>query len=636
MPSSGRQTDQPYPFLKCWMRISEPIKDARLAGKNASACVSVFATRSSDVFHAASSACDRLVHPTVADDAGRRRHRHLIGLLLASPFFVGAAAALLLPGMLGASMTLAFVCGLFSIAWLFALQLSSSGKDRCAAPAALVLGTVLLSVIVAAAGGLASPASVMIAALPLEAYFRGRSAQSLLIGGGAALAVLLLQAILGVTVMTQAGPAAGWHWLLPLAYGMTLLPRLPGLLDTASLNLPGERAAVLEDMIGAVVIRMTPTGEVSDVSAQARSILSLAPELLFGAGLFERVHISDRVAYLCALADMREGGSHRKVEVRLRLPRMQDDQPNDNYRPFSIELMSGGSAHPIVALIRENDETMELRDALVASAEATEALELAKGRFLAAVSHELRTPLNAIIGFSDMLLLELFGSFGDPRQKEYVTLVRDSGRHLLEVVNSILDVSKIESGAYATNPEPFQFVDAVRMCEQMMSLQAQNKAIALTAQIAPEAGEILADKRAVQQMLINLVSNAIKFTPKGGTVSLGAKRIGSRLHFWVSDTGIGIAEDDLCRLGKPFTQVQNDYTRQYEGTGLGLALVKGLVSLHDGTMSIESAVGQGTTVTISLPVAGPATQKGGEKGALLPMPSVKRKEDDNGALRKAG
>ena len=124
--------------------------------------------------------------------------------------------------------------------------------------------------------------------------------------------------------------------------------------------------------------------------------------------------------------------------------------------------------------------------------------------------------------------------------------------------------------------------------------------------VAPAIGEIRADRRAVQQILINLLSNAVKFTPKGGRVALRAKRIGTRLHFSVSDTGIGIAEDDLARLGQPFAQVRNDHTRQFEGTGLGLALVKGLVALHDGTMSIDSTFGQGTTVTISLPIEGPA------------------------------
>ena len=201
---------------------------------------------------------------------------------------------------------------------------------------------------------------------------------------------------------------------------------------------------------------------------------------------------------------------------------------------------------------------------------------MAKGRFLAVVSHELRTPLNAIIGFSDMLMNEMFGAFKDPRQKEYVGLVRDSGQHLLAVVTSILDVSRIESGAYAAEPEPFRFMEAVDMCQSMMSLQAQTKNIDLQTQIAPDAGDINADRRAVQQILINLVSNAIKFTPNGGDVVVGAKRIGSRLHFWVRDTGIGIAEEDFANLGKPFMQIRTtiragsgDWPRPFAGQGPG-------------------------------------------------------------------
>jgi cell cycle sensor histidine kinase DivJ len=139
----------------------------------------------------------------------------------------------------------------------------------------------------------------------------------------------------------------------------------------------------------------------------------------------------------------------------------------------------------------------------------------------------------------------------------------------------------------------------------------------------------------VQQILINLVSNAVKFTPDGGRVEIGAKRLGSRLHFWVSDTGIGIAQDDLSRLGTPFTQIQNDYTRRFEGTGLGLSLVKGLVALHDGAMSIESAPGEGTTVTISLPIEGPAFRPEPAKGELMRLPAGRNKEMRSGPLRKA-
>jgi cell cycle sensor histidine kinase DivJ len=143
------------------------------------------------------------------------------------------------------------------------------------------------------------------------------------------------------------------------------------------------------------------------------------------------------------------------------------------------------------------------------------------------------------------------------------------------------------------------------MCRSMMAHQASVKPVSLRVALAPNVGEVCADRRAIQQILINLVSNAVKFTPTGGSVVIGAKRTGERLRFWVSDTGIGISSDDLKRLGQPFTQVQNDYTRQFEGTGLGLSLVKGLVALHEGAMMIESAPGDGTTVTVTVPIAGP-------------------------------
>ncbi|TJW67316.1 MAG: HAMP domain-containing histidine kinase, partial [Mesorhizobium sp.] len=326
----------------------------------------------------------------------------------------------------------------------------------------------------------------------------------------------------------------------------------------------------------------------------------------------------------------------RRVDLRIRLPR-DGSGAADNFRPFRLQLMRGEQRDTFMLLLSENDDVAALREKLAAANETAAAAEVTKGRFLAVVSHELRTPLNAIIGFSDMLLHEMFGPFGDPRQKEYVGLVRDSGQHLLNVVTSILDVSRIEAGAYATEPEPFRFAEAVDMCQSMMRLQAEAKNIRLAAQIAPDAGEINADRRAVQQILINLVSNAIKFTPDGGKVVVGAKRVGSRLHFWVSDTGIGIAEEDFVNLGKPFMQIQNDYTRRFEGTGLGLSLVKGLVALHDGTMSIESMPGEGTTVTISLPVNGPRGRSDKSDGVLA-IPALKTKGhakgDRNGSLRK--
>jgi cell cycle sensor histidine kinase DivJ len=597
--------------------------------------VSLFATRSSEVFGAIAAACDRLVHPSVAEAFARARQQRMVGILLAAPFFAAVAAAFFLSASLGAATTLTVICAAFSVAWAGIVLIGSTADDKIAGRASLVVGFLALSILIAAAGGTASPMTAMILALPLEAYWQRRTARSALWGGAAALALLPLQAILTTAVFTETMPVSAWHWLVPLAYLASLLPRIGGFAGAQNQSEQNESHPRLEDIVDGVVFRMTQSGDVADVSVQARTKLHLAPELLLGTGLFDRIHISDRVGYLCALADLRDGAARQTVEARIRLPQRDNSNASDNYRPFLIELMNDGDeGNGFTLLVRENDELAGLRAELTVAAEAAETLELAKGRFLAAVSHELRTPLNAIIGFSDMLIHEMFGGFKDPRQKEYVTLVRDSGHHLLSVVNSILDVSKIESGAYATNPELFRFADAVEMCRSMMSLQAEAKSISLATQIAPEAGEIHADKRAVQQMLINLVSNAIKFTPNGGKVTVGGKRLGSRLHFWVSDNGIGIADDDLCRLGKPFTQVQNDYTRQFEGTGLGLSLVKGLVTLHEGTMSIESALGEGTTVTITLPVAGPAKKEPAKKGALLPLEAGRKKETGHGALRK--
>jgi cell cycle sensor histidine kinase DivJ len=587
---------------------------------------------------ALAAGCERMVHPTVVGQKDRLRQRRFIGVMLAAPFFAAGAAVTLVTSGIGAAVTVATIFAAFGLCWFAALLVAASGKMALAGEVALAMGGLALAGVIAAAGGLASPVALLAVALPFEAWWIGASRRAALWGAVSSLVAVLLQGLAGPAFPLGATEIAGWHWLLPLAWALTLVPRVAALRGTAgaqAASVPGDR---LEDIIEAVVLRVARHGEVLDASAKARTILKLPPELLFGTGLFDRIHLSDRVSYLSALADMRDGAAARQIDLRIRLPQNGGGPTADNYRPFSLELMRAEHQKDMFTLLlRENDEIVGLRENLATSNEAAASAEVAKGRFLATVSHELRTPLNAIIGFSDMLLHEMFGTFKDPRQKEYVGLVRDAGQHLLAVVTSILDVSRIEAGAYSTHPEPFRFVEAVEMCQSMMLLQAEAKNISLQAQIAPDAGEINADRRAVHQILINLVSNAIKFTPDGGDVVVGAKRIGSRLHFWVRDTGIGIAEEDFANLGKPFMQIQNDYTRRFEGTGLGLSLVKGLVALHDGTMSIESMPGEGTTVTISFPVNGPK-ERSADKSGVLSMPAAKTKGqskgDRHGSLRK--
>ncbi|RWM83725.1 MAG: PAS domain-containing sensor histidine kinase [Mesorhizobium sp.] len=576
-----------------------------------------------------------MVHPSILGQNDRRCQRRFIGIMLAAPFFAAGAAVTLVTSGMGAAVTMAAIFATFGLCWFAALLVAASGKMAFAGQVALVMGSLALAGVIAAADGLASPVAMLVVALPFEAWWIGASRRAALWGAIAAFVAILLQAF--ASSVFPFGPAeiTAWHWLLPLGWALTVFPRVVRLGNPAGAQLDPAPDDRLENIIDAVVLRAGRHGEVLDASAKSRTILKLQPELLFGSGLFDRIHLSDRVAYLSALADMRDGASARRLDLRVRLPQNGNGPTADNYRPFSLELMRAEQEDVFALVLRENDELAGLREELAAAKEAAASAEVAKGRFLAVVSHELRTPLNAIIGFSDMLLHEMFGTFKDPRQKEYVGLVKESGQHLLAVVTSILDVSRIEAGAYATEPEPFRFVEAVEMCQSMMRLQAEAKNIDLQAQIAPDAGEINADRRAVQQILINLVSNAIKFTPDGGDVVVGAKRIGSRLHFWVRDTGIGIAEEDFANLGKPFMQIQNDYTRRFEGTGLGLSLVKGLVALHEGTMSIESMPGEGTTVTISLPVNGPKGRST-DKPGVLPMPAAKAetKGDRHGSLRK--
>jgi cell cycle sensor histidine kinase DivJ len=218
------------------------------------------------------------------------------------------------------------------------------------------------------------------------------------------------------------------------------------------------------------------------------------------------------------------------------------------------------------------------------------------------MSHELRTPLNVIIGFSDMLTHESALMLDAERRLEYAQLINDSGHHLLAVVNGILDMSKIESGNFEITPEPFAPAQVIENCRNLMALKAKTAGVTLIAEVPEKLPELNADKRSLGQVLINLIDNAIKFTPRGGTVTIGARVEGQTLVFGVEDSGVGISADDLPRLGEPFFQARGAYDRRHDGTGLGLSIVKGLVALHGGDMKIRSRVAEGTHVEIRLPI----------------------------------
>jgi len=230
-----------------------------------------------------------------------------------------------------------------------------------------------------------------------------------------------------------------------------------------------------------------------------------------------------------------------------------------------------------------------------------------KSDFLANMSHELRTPLNAINGFSDIMKKEMFGPLGDPRYKEYVSDILFSGQHLLSLINDILDMSKIEAGKMTLNTDMLQINEMISQVVRIVRGRAEDGRLKLIYDNV-DIKNIEADPRAVKQVLLNLMTNAIKFTPEGGTVRVEAIEKQAGIIVKVHDSGIGISKENIERLAKPFEQIESQHSKQHEGTGLGLALSKSLVELHGGNFLIESEPGHGTVVTFTLPNI-PPTQK---------------------------
>lgn len=256
--------------------------------------------------------------------------------------------------------------------------------------------------------------------------------------------------------------------------------------------------------------------------------------------------------------------------------------------------LEDGLAAAIVRAENSREEAVVARDSAIQA-------NRMKSMFLATMSHELRTPLNAIIGFSELMQAELHGRHADPRYREYSGLIQDAGRHLLSLINDVLDMSKIEAGKFELNREHFDARMIVRECLTLMGERARQGSIALGEQLPPAPLFVEADLRAIKQILLNLLSNAVKFTPEGGRITVGAETQGPSLVLKVKDTGIGVPPDQLSRLGNPFVQVRSSAGAAHEGTGLGLALVRALTEMHGGSFKIESVVGKGTTVTITLP-----------------------------------
>lgn len=273
------------------------------------------------------------------------------------------------------------------------------------------------------------------------------------------------------------------------------------------------------------------------------------------------------------------------------------------HKPFSKETLSTTIElaiykHRMEKKLRESEEKISAaRDAAVRDS-------LAKSDFLASMSHELRTPLNAVMGFAEMMRQHIFGPLGDPHYEGYAKDIYNSGAHLLELINDILDISKVEKGKLELHEEDIDVGEVVRSSLDMVRKQAVAGKVELTDGPGENLPLLRADERIVKQILLNFLSNAVKFTPAGGRVTISAGIGGDGgFIFRIADTGIGIAGEDIAKVLSPYAQVDSALARRHKGTGLGVSLAKRLTEAHGGTLEIESEIGKGTTVTVRFPPA---------------------------------
>jgi len=559
---------------------------------------------------------DALLHPSARYDAlTRARHRAFMAPRLLGSLVVLAAFPVFL-AMRGAPTALEVA----AFAWLIAPILLSWFLSRTGRyEGAHVLSSLALAgfvmVVAAATGGIESFAAVWLIVIPLEAalsasrrvvafsFALAMSCAALLIVLGhyhmlpvPDLGTALRGALTGFGVVSAIFYAAG------LAFGAESLART----TVSLLYVEEDRYRLLARNMSDMISRHSRNGAVQFVSPAAETMAGAPVARLLGHGLFDRVHVADRPAYLTALSDAARGGEARSVEFRLRRDAVRgQNHPADfiwvEMRCRPLEQASGEAE--VVAVMRDVTDRKVQEEALELARIAAEQADASKTRFLATMSHELRTPLNAIIGFSEMIVQEDVLMIDAARRKEYAQLINDSGQHLLSVVNGILDMSKMETGNFEISPEPFAPRTALLNCCNLLALKARESGVDLVTRAPEDLPVMNGDPRAFKQIALNLVANAIKFTERGGSVTVSAVVEGSRLMLRVADTGVGIAADDLKRIGDPFFQAGKTYQRKHEGTGLGLSIVKGLVGLHNGEINVQSKVGDGTTVTVALPLS---------------------------------
>jgi two-component system, cell cycle sensor histidine kinase DivJ len=603
---------------------------------------------------------DALVHPSAPEDALVRRRA-----VMAPRLFGSLIAICILPVFLvlrGVPTVREFVvlAGMM-VPISTAYFLFRSGRREAAHILSGLALAGIATVVAANSGGIDSFAAIWLVLIPLQAAASGSRR---------VVVIAALLALGGVALLIMAGPwlsfapptdrAAGTLAALGIVSASLCATGIALGADSVThagswlIGLEEDQCRLLAGDMTDVITRHGRNGRVLFASPNAQAALGPPAGDLLGYGLFERIHIADRPAYLTALSDAAAAGESAGIEtcgtktcgtktcgtktcgieacgieacgVEFRLRHTVNEGGAEavrfiwvemRCRPLDTRVAAARDGGEVVAVLRDVTIRKAHQEALIAARAEAERANAAKNRFLAVMSHELRTPLNAIIGFSEMLRNETQIRVDADRRQEYARLINESGFHLLAVVNEILEMSRLETGDFEITLEPFKLAAVMVSCHELLSLRAQDAGVALRCDAPASLPDIVADKRAVKQILINLISNAIKFTERDGTVNIAARVAGADILLSVEDTGIGIADDDLARIGDPFYQARGNYARRHDGAGLGLSIVKGLVKLHGGDLEIRSRPGQGTRIVVRLPRDGecPAVAAGAPDAA---------------------
>lgn len=472
-------------------------------------------------------------------------------------------------------------------------------------PRAVFYGSFIVSALMAAgvACGLSPAVAFVIAAAHLvEVILLGTrrgmvvAAATLLVAGMGAGAAFTL----GHTVVPQSGGVDA-IFLVTLLAQISVWVRVQWNAQRAAdrhRQQSARRWSALAAALDAFVTVHDRTGAVVDVIGPRALMSGMSAADLAGRGLFDRVHVADRPAFLKTIFEAADKGENRDVRLRLRVGGETEDMQPPVFEWYDLQAFPPADGEGAIGLLRSASASMAREADLDRAASEAQQAKTARAAFLSTVNHELRTPLNAIIGFSELMSSEHMAPVDPERAREYAKIINDAGYDLLRIISAMIDITRLDTGTYDFRPEPISLNSAVDAAVEAVRATPGNEAFHIIRRIDPPVAEVLADSRALRQILTQLFSNAAKFAGPEKAVDLDAVLQGGVVQIRVRDRGCGIPADHVERLGEAFTRLHNGYDRQSGGIGLGLALVRRLVDLHRGQLLIESRVGHGTTMVV--------------------------------------